>query len=148
MRGFSLLEVMIALLVLTAGLLSAGQILFVAASSNSLARSKGAAAIVAQDILESLATDYQHDFSAADLVPGNHGPRLAQVKDPVDGRVLNCYSILWNVFPVPDPRPGKTLDAKLVTVTIAPALPNGEMNSKPGMNKILNVSTILSRRTR
>ena len=148
MRGFSLLEVMIALLVLTAGLLSAGQALFVAASSGSLARSKGAAAIAAQDMLESLSASYQQDPSNADLALGGHGPRQTQVTNPVDNSVLNRYSITWEVRPVPDPRAGKTLDAKLLTVTVAPALPGGEMNSKPWMNKILNVSTILSMRMR
>jgi prepilin-type N-terminal cleavage/methylation domain-containing protein len=37
MRGFSLIEMMIALVVLTFGLLSTGQMLFIAASSGSLA---------------------------------------------------------------------------------------------------------------
>jgi prepilin-type N-terminal cleavage/methylation domain-containing protein len=147
MRGFSLLEIMIALVVLTAGLLSAGKLLFVAASSASLARSKGAAAIAAQDALESLAALYQQDRSAADLTMGMHGPRQTQVVNPVDASILNRYSITWNVSSVPDPRPGKLLDAKLVAMTITPTLPGGAANAKPGMNKVLNVSTVFSMRT-
>jgi len=147
MQGFSLLEIMIALLVLTAGLLSAGQVLFVAASPGSLSRSKGAAAIAAQDALESLTASFQQNPLAADLAIGRHGPRQTQVANGIDGSILNRFSITWDVRPVPDPRAGKTLDAKLVTMTVAPALAGGEMNSKPWMNKILNVSTILSERT-
>jgi prepilin-type N-terminal cleavage/methylation domain-containing protein len=147
MRGFGLLEIMIALVVLTVGLLSAGKLLFVAASSASLARSKGTAAIAAQDALESLAALYQQNPSAADLTLGRHGPRQTQVVNPVDESILNRYSITWNVSSVPDPRPGKRLDAKLVAITITPTLPGGAANAKPGMNKVLNVSTIFSVRT-
>jgi prepilin-type N-terminal cleavage/methylation domain-containing protein len=148
MRGFSLLEIMIALVVLTLGLLSAGKLLFVTASSASLARSKGAAAIAAQDALESLAALYEQNPSASDLSVGRHGPRQIQIVNPVDESILNRYSIAWDVRPVPDPRPGKVADAKLVAMTVTPALAGGGSNSKPGMNKILNVSTVFSARTR
>ena len=147
MRGFSLLETMIALVVLAVGLLSAGRLLFTVASSASLARSKGTAAVAAQDALESLAALYQQNPSALDLTMGRHGPRQTQVVNPVDGSILNRYSITWNVSSVPDPRPGKVLDAKLVAMTITPALPGGAANTKPGMNKVLNVSTVFGRRT-
>ncbi len=148
MRGFTLVEMIISLLVLSSGLLAVGQMLFVAASSGSFSRSKGSAAIVAQDRLESLADLYRRDPSSEDLSPGSHGPQQIEILNPADGTTLNRYNILWNVEPVPDPRPGKVVDAKLVRVTIAPALPGGGSNSKPGLNKTVNVSTILSPRTR
>jgi len=78
---------------------------------------------------------------------GMHGPRQTQVVNPVDESILNRYSITWNVSSVPDPRPGKLLDAKLVAMTITPTLPGGAANAKPGMNKVLNVSTVFSMRT-
>jgi prepilin-type N-terminal cleavage/methylation domain-containing protein len=148
MRGFTLVEMMIALLVLTSGLLAVGQMLFVAAASGSLSRSKESAAIAAQDRLESLANLYRKDPSAEDLKPGSHGPQQVEVINPIDETALNLFNVLWNVESVSDGRPGKVLEAKLVRVTIVPALPSGEANSKPGLNKTLNVSTILSPRMR
>jgi prepilin-type N-terminal cleavage/methylation domain-containing protein len=146
MRGFSLIEMMIALVVVAFGLLTAGQMLFTAASSTSLARSKGTAAIVAQNRLESLAILYLRDPSAADLAFGAHGPWPAVIANPTNGTVLNRYAVVWNVSPVPDPRPGVTLNSRLVEVRVTPILQAGADNSKPAMNKILNISTILGLR--
>jgi prepilin-type N-terminal cleavage/methylation domain-containing protein len=143
MRGFSLIEMMIALVVAAFGLLTAGQMLFTAASSSSLARSKGAAAIVAQDRLESLAGLFQRDPSAVDLAFGAHGPGQVEIANPANGTVLNRYAVLWNVSPVADPRPGVTLSSRFVEVRVAPVTTGGAENSKPAMNKILNISTIL-----
>ena len=143
MRGFSLVETMMALVVLAFGLLAAGQLLYITASSSSLARSKGTAAIVAQSRLESLAALYKQDPSAAELAIGNHGPEETGVMNPADETVLNNYRVEWTVSTVPDPRPGKILDATLVTVKVTPSLAGGTENSRPGLNKILNVTTIL-----
>jgi len=147
MRGFTLIEMMLALVVLTFGLLIAGQMLFVSASSGSLARSKGTAAIIAQHKLESLASLYQQDPSTADLAFGDHGPEQTEIKNPANGTTLNRNNISWSVSAVPDPR-GILPDSSLVTVTVTPALSGGGENSKPGLNKILNVTTIFSPRTR
>jgi Tfp pilus assembly protein PilV len=139
---------MIALVVLLVGLLSAGQMLFIAAASDSLARSCGTAAIVAQDRLESLGDLYQRNPLAADLTTGHHGPDQTETVNPADAGILNVYRIEWDVLQVSDPRPEKYLDAKLVSVTVAPAMSNGTLNNKAGLNKTLNVSTILSARNR
>ncbi len=147
MRGFTLIEMMLALVVLTFGLLIAGQMLFVSASSGSLARSKGTAAILAQHKLESLAGLYQQDPSTADLALGNHGPEQTEIQNPANGTILNRNNITWSVSTVPDPR-GIIPVSKLVTVTVTPALPGGGENSKPALNKILNVTTIFSPRMR
>jgi prepilin-type N-terminal cleavage/methylation domain-containing protein len=148
MQGFGLIEMMVALVVLVFGLLSAGQMLFIAAASDSLARSSGTAAIVAQDRLEFLGDLYQRDPLASDLAVGHHGPIQTEIMNPADAGTLNLYRIEWDVAPVADPRPGKLLEAKLVTVTIAPSRSDGTLNNKAGLNKTLNVGTILSRRTR
>lgn len=144
MRGYSLIEVMFALVLLTFGLLSAGQMLFITASSSSLARSKSTAAIAAQEMLESLAALYQRDSLAPDLAPGSHDPVQIEIANPVDASTLNRFRIEWNISPVPDPRPGKTLNAILLAVTVTPSLSQGTSNNKPGLNKILNVTTILT----
>jgi prepilin-type N-terminal cleavage/methylation domain-containing protein len=146
MSGFSLIEMMIALVVLTFGLLSAGQMLFTAAASDSLARSSGSAAIVAQDRLEFLGDLYQRDPLAADLVTGHHGPVQTGIVNPTDAGTLNLYRIEWDVVPVPDPRPGNLLAAKLVTVTVAPIRTDGALNNKTRLNKTVNVGVVLSQR--
>ena len=143
-RGFSLVEVMIALIVATFGLLAAGQLLFIAMSSASLARSKGTAALAAGNILESLSDQYARDPSHEQLVTGSHGPQEIKVSNPNDGSVLNCYSITWTTGNVQDPRPGKIPDARHVLVTVTPIRPGGEVNYRPPWNKILHVSTIFS----
>jgi len=143
MRGFSLIETMMALVVLAFGLLAAGQLLFVTASSASLARSKGTAAIAAQSRLESLAALYRQNPLAPDLAIGNHGPEETGFINPADETVLNNYRVEWNVSSVPDPRPNKILNAKLVRVKVTPSLLGMIENSKPRMNKVLNVTTIL-----
>ncbi len=147
MRGFTLIEMMIALVVLTFGLLTAGQMLFIAASSGSLARSKGTAAIIAQHKLESLAGLYQQDPLTADLTLGDHGPEQTQIINPSNGTILNRNNIQWNVSSVFGPR-GVLPDSRQVTVTVTPALLGGVENSKAGLNKILNVTTIFSPRMR
>lgn len=57
-NGFSLVELLIATLILTSGLLAAAQVIYSAVCSVSLARAKGSIAIVAQDKLEFLADLY------------------------------------------------------------------------------------------
>src|SRR5512139_1532289 len=77
--GFTLIEMLIALVILTFGLLSAGQLMYVAMGSASLARSKGTAATVASDRLEFLADVYRRNRLDASLADGNHGPEVVQV---------------------------------------------------------------------
>jgi prepilin-type N-terminal cleavage/methylation domain-containing protein len=148
MRGFSLIEMMIALVILTFGLLTAGQMLFIAASASSLARSKGTAAILAQDELESLADVYQRDPLDQNLSIGSHGPRQTGIINPANRSILNRYGITWDVSDVPDLRQGIHLNLRRVRVTITPESQSGTVNSKPNMNKILNISTILGSITR
>jgi prepilin-type N-terminal cleavage/methylation domain-containing protein len=143
-HGFSLIELMIAVAVLTFGLLAVGQLFYVAASSSSLSGSKGSAAIAAQNMLESLADLYSRNPSAEDLAFGNHGPRQIQVNNPIDGTILNRYAISWTVDRVQDPRPGKAVDAKLVSATITPIQTTGAENNRPPFNKTLSVATIFS----
>ena len=142
--GFSLIEISIALFLLAFGLLAAGQMLFVATASNSLARSIGTAAVEAQSRMESLAAAYRHDPAATDLSPGSHGPFYTRVENPNNRTVLNRYETVWSVSTVPDPRPGKLMDTKLVTVTISPVLADGVHNRKPLLNKSFSLATILT----
>jgi prepilin-type N-terminal cleavage/methylation domain-containing protein len=143
--GFTLTEMLIALLILTFGLLSAGQLMLVAMGSASLARSKGSAAVVAQDRLEFLGDLYRRNAAAAELTVGDHAPEQVQIQNPTDNTILNRFSVGWNVSVVPDAR-GKTLNARLVRVTVTPVRADGTANNKILLNKVVSVSSIFSPR--
>ena len=145
-EGFTLVETLIALTVLTFGLLAVGQLLFATLSSASLARSKSSAAIAAQNQLENLADLYRQRPMAAELSVGNHGPLQAQVVNPLTRIVLNRYNVSWVVSPLPDPRPGKMLSSRLVRVTAIPATAEDNTNSQVSLNKIVSISGVLSPR--
>ncbi len=142
--GFSLIEMMIALAILAFGLLAVGPLLYVAASSGSLARSKDGAAVAAQSKLDFLAGLYCQNPAASELTLGDHGPQQAEVTNPVDETLLNRFSLIWTISRVPDPRPSKALNARMVRVTVTPISSGGERNYRAAFNKILNVTTILS----
>jgi len=146
-EGFTLIEMMIALLILTVGLLSAGQLMYVAMGSASLARSKGSAATVAQDKLEFLADVYRRNRADGNLTVGDHGPEQVQVLNPNSGTVLNRFRIAWNVSIVPDPRAGKVLTSRLVRVTATPLGTGETVNNRIGLNKTVSVSSIFSTRS-
>jgi len=145
-QGFSLIETMIALVLIASGVLASASLFAIAASSDSLARSMGAAAVAAQGKLESLADLYSRNPSAEELTPGTHGPVRSRIINPSDGTVLNRFDLAWTVSFVPDPRPGKGKEAKLVRVEATPVHANGAKNTRSPFNKIFNVSTIFSLR--
>ena len=144
--GFSLIETLIALIVLTFGLLAAGQMIFITASSASLARSKASAAVVAQDKIHAFSGLYNRDPDDADLTPGDHGPEYVQVVAPATNTDLNRFRVSWSVAPVPDPRAGKAIRAILVTVTVTPADEHDAPHYRPALNKIVTVSAVFSAR--
>ncbi len=145
--GFTLIEMLIALLILSFGLLSAGQLMYVAMSSASLARSKGNASMVAQDKLEFLADIFRRNRADANLTVGDHGPEQVQILNPNSGTALNRFQVVWNVSVVPDPRAGKVLTARLVRVTVTPLGTAATVNNQIGLNKTVSVSSIFSTRS-
>jgi prepilin-type N-terminal cleavage/methylation domain-containing protein len=145
-EGFTLVEMLIAMFILTFGLLAAGQMMYAALGSTSLARSKGNAAVVAQDRLESLADLYRQNPGATDLTNGAHGPIQVEVLNPGNGQPLNRFNVGWNVATVPDPRPGRVLNARQVTVTVTPIGQGTTVNSRILLNKVVNVTAIFSAR--
>ena len=143
--GFSLVETLIGMFILTFGLLATGQLLFLAVSNQSLARSKGSAAIVAQDRMEILADLYRQNSSHADLTVGNHGPVQVSVTNPVDGSIVNRYSVSWVVSAVVTN--GKTLRASQVVVTATPIQSTGTTtNTRTGLNKVFSLTSMFSAR--
>ena len=145
-QGFTLLEALIAILILTFGLLAAGQLIYLAAGAASLARSKGSAAIAAQDKLEFLADLNRRNPGSADLTDGMHGPERVQVHNRAAPCILNQYDVTWTVSPVADPRPGKDSGARQVAVTVAPVDSGGNSRFAANLNKFVTVSTVFSRR--
>ncbi len=138
--GFTLIETLMALAILAFGLLSAGQLIFVAMGSASLARSKESAALIAQNKLEMLGDLYRRAPGAPELTEGGHSGEQVQV---TGGRsVLNRYSISWQVSTVPDPRGGVFQHARRVTVTVTPVGANGAVNVRAALNKIVHVSSV------
>lgn len=131
-------------MILATGLLAAGQMIYSALSSASLSRSKGTAAMVAQSKLQFLADQYRRDSLAPDLSEGDHAGEQRKIANPIDNGTLNLYAVSWNVSPVSDPRPGKTLKAKYVAVTVKPIQITGADNGKAGLNKIVSLAAILS----
>jgi Tfp pilus assembly protein PilV len=142
-EGFSLVETLIAMFIMTFGLLAAGQIMYVAMSRSSLARSKGNAALVAQNKLELLGDLFRQNPLAADLANGNHGPEQVRILNPSTSSATDHFNVTWNVNTVADPRAGKILKAKQVRVTVTPT-GGGAPNSQVGMNKVVSVTSILS----
>lgn len=145
-KGFTLPETLIAMLVLTFGLLATGQLIYVAMSSTSLARSKGSAALVAQAKLEVLADLYRQNPGAPDLTDGSHGPEQVEITNPSSRSALNRYNVAWKVAILPDPRPTKILKARQVTVTVTPIGSGATVNRKTPLNKAVNFTTIFSAR--
>lgn len=146
-EGFSLIEMMVAMLILAFGLLAAGQMIYVAMSSAALARSKGNVTVVAQDKLEFLSDLYARDPAAPELTLGDHGPEMVQVVNPTDNTTVNRFEVTWKVLVVNDPRAGKVLQASQVRVTVKPVGTGGADNYKAYANKSAVVEGIFSPRS-
>ena len=144
--GFSLVELIIATFILTFGLLEAAQIIYAAMSSASLARSKSAIAVVANDKLEYLADLYAGNPNAPDLALGMHGPDLISITNPASGTVLNRFQVTWQVGRVADPRPGRALAARQVAVSVRPIDAANQANDKAYLNKSAIVAGVFSPR--
>jgi len=143
--GFTLIETLIAMFILTFGLLATGQLIFAAMTSNSLARAKGSAAIVAQDRMEMLSDLYRQNSADSNLTTGSHGPVQVAVTNPVDSSILNRYNVAWTVAPVVTN--GKTLKALQVIVTATPIASTGTTtNLRTRLNKVVSISFVLSAR--
>ncbi len=144
--GFTLIETLVAVVILTFGLLAVGQLLFGTIAGTTLARSKSAAATVARDKLDALAALYATTPGAAQLAVGSHGPEVVQVPNPGGSTVLNRFNVTYTVSTVPDPRPGKVLNAVLVRVTATPITAAGQTNLKTSQNKVVSVTGTFSKK--
>jgi len=144
MQGFSLIEMLIATLILTCGLLAAGQLISASLASSSLSRSKETASIIARTKLELLSLLCRRNPASPDLTPGSHDSEPTEVLNPLDGKVLNRFALSWIVATVSDPRTGVTLPAMSIIVTARPIDYAGSPNKKVPLNKAVSISTVVS----
>jgi prepilin-type N-terminal cleavage/methylation domain-containing protein len=143
-EGFSLIESLIAILILAVGFMYVGPMMLSSMSSTSLARSKDTAGLAATNQMEALAMLYRANPNDPNLTVGTHPPVQVEMVNPTDNSKVNRYNVDWSVSQVPDPRAGKVLRAVEVTVTATPIGTGAATNVKTGQNKVVNVTSIFS----
>jgi prepilin-type N-terminal cleavage/methylation domain-containing protein len=144
--GFTLVEMLVALIILSFGLLAAGQLTCLALDSRILARSKALAAIVAQSKIEFLSDRFQSDPEDPDIQSGAHGREVVTVVDPGATIDLNRFAVSWELTHVEDTRPAKVLRARKVTVTVTPIGMADKANLKAWKNKAVSMTSVFSSR--
>ncbi len=117
-RGFTILEMMIALVVLGVSLIGMAQLLGVALQQNYFARFNTVAAEMARGKLEELKARYDAQLStgvaSSSLVAGQHGPETITIGDTSGGKVgLQVVAVTWSVVDLAGFQ-------KRVTVTVKP----------------------------
>lgn len=142
-RGFSFLEVLIAASLTAFGILAVGQLLFTSAATFSLARSREAAALAAQNKLEHLSGLYLHDSAHPDLAAGEHGPEDVSFRDPNDGKILDRIRITWSVDSLRDSRPGWKTAAVKLTVAATPIRNDGTLMDRPYSGRTVALAAVL-----
>jgi prepilin-type N-terminal cleavage/methylation domain-containing protein len=140
-EGFSLIESLMAVLILALGFMFVGPMLFNSVQSIALSRSKDTAGLAAANQLETLARLYKANAADANLTIGAHGPIQVEITNPVDDSKVNRYNISWQVSSVLDVH-GAPLQAVQATVTATPIGSGTATNITKRENKIVNVSTI------
>jgi len=142
--GFTLIEVMITMIIMTFGLLACGQMVAGAIKSATLARTKGNAAIVAQNQLERLADLYRRDRHDPSISIGTQGPVWVEIANPIHHRVLHRFRVEWIVTPVT----GTNIMAHTRNIRLS-VIPIDESKNnlfKPGWNERITMSMVLSTR--
>lgn len=139
--GFTLIEVLVAMLILSLGLLATGQVIFIALSSASTARSQGSAALVAQDKLEFLGDLCRRNPDAAELSVGQHDGGEVQF-DGGGGLILNRFAVSWTVSDLGDPRDGVRLHGKMISVRASPVDLTGQRNERVLLNKTVEITSV------
>jgi Tfp pilus assembly protein PilV len=142
--GFSLVEALMAIVIMAFGLMFICQMMFVSLGGAALSRSKGTASLAAANQLEFLGDKYQQDPTDPDLSVGSHTPVQVEIASPNDSTKLNRFSVAWTVSIVTDPRAGTVLNSRLVTVTVTPIATGTTVNRRAGLNKAVSMTTIFS----
>lgn len=100
-RGFTLLEMMIAVAILGISLLGLAQLLAIGIQQNSLSRYDTMAVQVARGKLEELRSTYNRQLetgiAAADMVDGGHGPETVYLPPEDTHFGVQSLSVSWSV---------------------------------------------------
>ena len=143
--GFSLVEVMIAVLILTIGLLSAAQLLTMALKLDVVARLKSTATLAAQNELERLTDLYRRNPAADELTIGAHqAEELTEILNPITQKVLNRYKITWLVGEINDPRPEMDPRGRTISVMATPMLTESAENANFSINKVITLNAVIT----
>jgi len=144
-RGFSLVEVLVAVFILAFGFLSAAQLLTMVMGLDALARSKSTATLAAQNELERLADLYRRNPAAEELAIGTHqADELTEIRNPITQNVLNSYKVTWRVGDIPDPRPGMALRGRIISVRATPMNTESVKNTDSFKNKTVTLNAVIS----
>ena len=144
-KGFSLVEMMVALFILTIGLLSAAPLLTMTIGLEAQARSKNAAALAAQNELERLADLYRRNPASEELTIGTHQAlELIEIRNPLTQNVLNRYKITWGVGELPDPRPGIDSPGRIISVSATPIPAEDVENTRPFRRKTVTINAVIT----
>ena len=144
-KGFSLIEVLVAVFILTLGLLSAAQLLTMALGLDALARSKNTAMLAAQNELERLADLYRRNPAAEELTIGTHqAEELTEIRNPLNQTVLNRYKITWLVSGIPDPRQGVDPQGRIISIRATPMLTESMENTGSLKNKTITLNAVIA----
>lgn len=122
-QGFSLIECMIALVILSITMLGVIQLFGISIRQSSFARYNTLAVVVAQDKLERLQTEYNYEREsgtpAASLTDGPHGPETVTLQAPAgSGTGDREFLVSWEVDV------SGTGLAKTITASVAPVVVN------------------------
>ena len=143
--GFSLVELLVAVFILTIGLMSAAQFLVMTAGLDMLARSKSAAALAAQNELERLADLYRRNPAAEELTIGTHqAQELTEIRNPATQNVLSRYKITWLVGGIPDPRPGMEPQGRVISVRATPMTTESVESPRSFKNKEITLNAVIA----
>ncbi len=121
-KGFTLLETLIALMILAVALLGLAHLVGIAISQNAFARYTTVAIQVAQTKLEDLKSGYNAELESGtvypDLTPGTHGPETVTLEAPSYTRQgSRQFLVSWEVTSSAGTR-------KTVAITVNPQVAN------------------------
>jgi prepilin-type N-terminal cleavage/methylation domain-containing protein len=114
--GFTLIETIIAMFILTVALLALGQLIGVAINQNAMSRSVSVGITVAQGQLELLRSAYNRQLETgvaqSNLATGSHGPETVSLRSNVDGQPRQ-FAVSWQVT-------SPTASSRTIQVTARP----------------------------
>jgi type IV pilus assembly protein PilV len=154
--GFSLIEVMVAVVILTVGLLALAQLMVIATNSNALSGRMTSSAAIAKERLELLkAAPFYTDVNTRTINPlllpggdvnstvGGYSQFYDQNGQPLPGAAGALYEVRWRVDSLVAPGGGGALPLAMVRITVR-CLPASEAGN---LFQIIGDATFVTFRT-